>query len=103
MRQTKFSIWTISFRSLELLLSKTARLCEKLRHKSRSGNSWWRPIARIWRLSLFAENALNQRMHASWQKPSPRREGFRLKKLQKQQPKPQRSFFSSVDHEDRYW
>src|SRR4026207_1709036 len=101
MRQMTFSISTTSFRSLELLLSKTASLCEKLRHKSRSGNSWWKPTAPIWRLSLFAENALNRRIHASWQKRSQQREKFRWKRLPRRQPKPRKDFFSSIGHEHK--
>src|SRR5262249_33738360 len=99
-RQMKFSVLTTSSRSLELSLSKTAPLCEKLRHKSRSGNSWWKPIVHIWPPSLFAGNALNRRTHGSWRKRSQRRERLRWKKLPKQQPKPRRSFFSSIGHED---
>src|SRR4029453_8193412 len=102
-RHMKFSILTTSFRSLELLLSKTAWLCEKLRHKSRSGNSWLRPIAHIWRLSLFAGNALNQRIHGSWQKRSPRREKSRCKRLPRRQPKPRKGSFSSIGHEHEYF
>src|SRR6266511_4556741 len=101
MRQMKFSILTISFRSLELLLSKTARLCEEFRHIYRSGKSWWKPTAPIWRLSLFAENALNRRIHASWQKPSRQRERFRWKKWPRRQPKPRKGFFSSIGHEHK--
>src|SRR6266403_2176549 len=72
-RRMKFSSLTTSFRSLELSLSKTAQLCEKSRRKSRSGNSWWKPIAHIWRLFRSAENAANRRTHASWRKRSPQR------------------------------
>ncbi len=64
-RRTKFSILTTSFRSLELSLSKTAQPCEKSRHKSRSGNSWWKPTARIWRPFLSVESAANRRIRAS--------------------------------------
>jgi len=52
---------------------KTAQPCEKSRHKSRSGNSWWKPIVRIWRPSRSAENAPNLRIHASWRRRSPQR------------------------------
>src|SRR5262245_19146849 len=101
MRQMKFSTSTTSFRSLELLLSKAASLCEKLRHKSCFGNSWWKPTAPIWGLSLFAESALNRHIHASWHKRSQQREKFRWKTLPRRQPKPRKDFLSSIGHEHK--
>src|SRR5436189_5315834 len=97
----KFSTLTTSFRSLELLLSKTAQPCEKSRHRSRFGNLWWKPIAHIWRPFFFAESAANPLKRASWRKRSRQRGRPRLKKLLKQPPKPRISFQGLIANENR--
>src|SRR5262249_8171009 len=96
----KFSILTTSFRSLELSLSKTAQLCEKSRHKSRSGNLWSRLIVHIWRPFPFVENVPNRRTRVLSPKRSRQLGTFHWKKLPKRRPKPRTSFSGSIGNEN---
>src|SRR5438132_4540151 len=102
-RRMKFSTLTISFRSRELSLSKTAQPCEKSRQKSRSGNLWSRLIVHIWRPFPFVESVPNRRIRALSRKRSRRLGTFHWKKLLKRRPKPRTSFSSSIGHENQKW
>src|SRR6266516_1557811 len=71
----------------------------RLRHKFRSGNSWWKPIVHILRPFHFGVNDASLLIPASWPNRSRVHERFRWRNWRKPRPKPRKSSFGLIEDE----